>query len=312
METNQFIKATVGVVVVFLVIIVVAIPIIGGFTESSPGEMAENASTIETTDDTFLAALSPGATVSVTETEQMTINGNELPISFGSSTNLGYSYIVTKDIVICVNGANSTMVTYNNDVVLNPFPVNLNWSGTELSASFINTNASNEPVSFTVPCTEMFIYGIAGADFDMNSMLNQIGAGPEYAKLEESGGTPVYVNQDTMVIVPSNNRLLFGIGTYDNVEYNILPSGSSPSISFSLGEPDGSAIQLTGYENSGNLPAYKVAYVPMVYYISEPTEAQVSGPVADMINLVPLLLIVGLIIAAVAAFITLKSREGGA
>ena len=42
METNQFIKATVGVVVVFLVIIAVAIPIIGGFTESSLGETGTN------------------------------------------------------------------------------------------------------------------------------------------------------------------------------------------------------------------------------------------------------------------------------
>lgn len=35
METNQFIRATVGVVVVFLVITAVAIPIIGGFQGSA-------------------------------------------------------------------------------------------------------------------------------------------------------------------------------------------------------------------------------------------------------------------------------------
>ena len=73
METNQFIKATVGVVVVFLVIIAVAIPIIGGFTESSPGETGTN----EYTSGNY-AVYIPKAGTSITLTDgALNINGED-------------------------------------------------------------------------------------------------------------------------------------------------------------------------------------------------------------------------------------------
>ena len=296
METNQFIRATVGVVVVFLVIIAVAIPIIGGFTESSPG-VAETNKEMEDP-NLSLYVLEPDTVVTF-ENAKATIGDWEFQFHNSSSffcigaTGFSITMLNSGTIMTCFNGSVQTVdggqatITFNGSSIQLQ-GINVNYTGSSSSAVAVLENQTTKP---DWASSEDYVQI---SDYSTGLDLN------------------AYVNSNSVIYANSGNLGTFLIGTYDDMIMNVDTGLGGMEISFDT-ETAGDAIHLTSYTPSGPMAGsdYNI-FVPATYYTELPIEPQISGPAADMVNLVPLLLIVGLIIAAVAAFITLKSRGGGA
>lgn len=301
METNQFVMATVGIVVVFLVIITAAIPIIGGFTESSPGETAENSAVSDIT--TSLYTVNDGTTFSITmdELNKLYVNG----AIYGE-----YSFVLFDDYVLPISSSITSLFIpeQTTAAIIREMSLTVNDSGitgtitTVSPTSTISIN-STDPVYLAL-------------DHEYNDVA------PEWATpiddmvlvSTDSSTIDAYVNSDSDIITLRLDGYITGFwtGTYDD----LVPHGSvgNSSPAFTAENNDG-VVHLTGVSGAGDGSMGDTLlniFVPKTYYSILPVEPQVSGPVADMVNLVPLLLVVGLIIAAVAAFITLKSRGGGA
>lgn len=144
METNQFIKATVGIVVVFLVIIAVAIPIIGGFTESSPGETGENTATTQLRNPAGgLLELNPGITI--TWSDGVTkVNDDVVTTDSTYITLFGFDYVQF--------GASTMFATMYHDSEASQIrELTASWDGSTLS---VTTNND----SFTEQSTYAFLY----------------------------------------------------------------------------------------------------------------------------------------------------------
>lgn len=290
METNQFIKATVGVVVVYLVIIAVAIPIIGGFTESSPGETGTNSAGLY-----YGAELNEGTTISVQTTGTVTINDTVVSLNNVSVFTLANSdfYLTCTDnnSRISLDPSQDSAATYAGGI-------SLTYGDGKITGTYVENTAEQETVDVDVPLNGPLFIVITGQDPTQFSF-----GGERFAMMMSSSGPSIYVNPDTTIYAfrsgGSSDR--YSIGTYDD-----MTAFFGGTISFTEGTPDGSAIQLTGYQGSNML-----VFAPTAYYIEMPVEPQVSGLVADMVNLVPLLLIVGLVVAVVGMFVYWRADRGG-
>ena len=283
METNQFIKATVGVVVVFLVIIAVAIPIIGGFTESSPGETGTN----EYTSGNY-AVYIPKAGTSITLTDgALNINGEDF-INYNSTISFG-------NCMLSLLSDYYSIEIFGDQYLINStHAFNLTYDGNRVTGIIETTTKGDLSID-----TETAIYLQNKSDSDADYVW------AETALYAWSDGTDYHTNSNTVLYAVYSN-VAFYRGTVNDMIYYGTGDESMTITTTAAGDD---SLIITGVSTT-TLDTH--LYVPETYYAVEPVEPQVSGPVADMVNLVPLLLIVGLIIAAVAAFITLKSRGGGA
>ena len=304
METNQFIKATVGVVVVFLVTIAVAIPIIGGFTESSPGETGTNTGVSDP--EWGIYGMEDGTTITKANT-----NGDVL--FNGTAQQAAETYLFTESYCLRLTDGGDFYLPYNGpaDVADIIRSMNLSIQGDILAGTVDIMSVGGESGPRTLSDKLNFVLSS-----DAESCMTDIGYVPVNAGTADMN--PFYVNQNSEIIgFYFDAAHLYGLytGSYDSLQHIHIPNGTAtpPTMSLTIGTSDRDATQITGFTTDPDLGNKKLyLFVPSEYYIEVPVVPQVSGPVADMVNLVPLLLIVGLIIAAVAAFITLKSRGGGA
>ena len=297
METNQFIKATVGVVVVFLVIIAVAIPIIGGFTESSPGETGENSDMSGA--NRSLYSIEDAAAIVLTLGNPTTMKINDDTIELENDG--GISSIFTDEMSVGYTPNNDLLFIQDN--VFDSFSgtATINFDGSHLSITYDDTTKEFDPD---------YLYVIIPKQTSKPIWAGEI----DYVQISTNNGESTvnaYVNAASTIVASATGSPVPFVGTYDDVKQVVLPFPMEQNYAFNY-EDLGTYIKLNSYTINGEAGSQYYTFVPTTYYMELPVEPQVSGPVADMVNLVPLLLIVGLIIAAVAAFITLKSRGGGA
>lgn len=301
-QVNPFISKVIGVAVVLIVIVSVAVPTISYFTTPNPGESGEN---VEVTDASLsLFELKPNSTVEITggDNPTMTINGT---VYDAPDPNNPFA-VVCESLTASVDVRYNTPYIFYQNSASNPGSngrIVIEYDGTKLDYGFKTADK-------TVFANHVYI------------LINKTDVAPDWATgttfvqisadTDESKTVSAFVNHDSEIVAFRDNYYSNGacfFGSYDDMAENTWMFGSHQTLEFTY-EPVGDAFHITGYVVDPSDTA--TIFVPLEYYTELPDDGMVSGPAAGLINLVPLLLVVGLIIAAVAAFITLKSRGGGA
>ena len=299
-QVNPFISKVIGVVVVLIVIVSVAVPAISYFTTPNPGESGEN---VEVADASLsLFELKPNSTVEIAggDSPTMTINGT---VYDRPDPNNPFA-VVCESLTATVSTTGTPYVYHQNGASNsgNDGRLEIEYDGTKLDYGFgiVKTVFANH-VYILIDKTDV------APDWAIGTAYVQISA-----DTDESKTVSAYVNHDSEIVAFRDNYYSNGacfFGSYDEMRENTWQMGSHQTLELTY-EPVGDAFHITGYVVDPSDTA--TIFVPLEYYTELPDDGMVSGPAADLIKLVPLLLVVGLIIAAVAAFITLKSREGGA
>lgn len=301
-QVNPFISKVIGVVVVLIVIVSVAVPTVSYFTTPNPGESGEN---VEVADASLsLFELKPNSTVEITsgDSPTMTVNGT---VYDAPDPNNPFA-MVCESLTASVNVETGTPYIYyqNSAVGSTTEQIEIEYDGTKLDYSIAT------PDKKTVFANHVYI------------LINKTDVAPDWATgtayvqisadTNESKSVSAYVNHDSEIVAFRDDYYFNGacfFGSYDEMRENTWKFGSHQTLELTY-EPVGDAFHITGYVVDPSDTA--TIFVPLEYYTELPDDGMVSGPAADLIKLIPLLLVVGLIIAAVAAFVTLKSRDGGA
>lgn len=300
-QVNPFISKVIGVVVILIVIVSVVVPTISYFTTPNPGESGEN---VEVADASLsLFELKPNSTVVIAggDNPTMTVNGT---VYDAPDPNNPFA-VVCESLTATFRTTDTPCVYHQNGAATSSTrQIEIEYDGTKLDYSV------GTPDKKTVFANHVYI------------LINKTDVAPDWATgtayvqisadTNESKTVSAYVNHDSEIVAFRHEYYYNGacfFGSYDEMRENTWKFGSHQTLELTY-EPVGDAFHITGYVVDPSDTA--TIFVPLEYYTELPDDGMVSGPAADLIILVPLLLVVGLIIAAVAAFITLKSRGGGA
>lgn len=286
MEIDNIVKVTVGAAVVIIMIVAFAIPVMSGFTESSDGETGTNTPTTNIDDDPSkgLFELKPGITLTW-DGGVTTVNGDTVTTDASHFTMFAFDGIQ-------VGVTSMYAILYESSGLSQIQEITAVWDGSTLS---VTTNNDN----FTVASAYAFMMYYPSQSVPSGDWISD----NDYVMIYDFDAStptfqPAYVNEDT-IIVNMGAAGKQNIGTYDDIP----PLGSGDMIEFTTGDSEGSAIQLTGATGEGLL----AVFVPETYYISEPVEAQVSGAAATIIDIMPLIMILGAVVATVATFTYYRS-----
>lgn len=302
MDISRMTTAIVAIVVMVIVVVTVAVPILTGFTESSPGETGTN--TQVSNPEWGIYGMEDNTTITKANISADILFNGVAP----QATSI---YIFTDNYCVRFTNDNDYYIQYNgtNKDVNMIEAADLSISNGILAGTVtvLNTGGGG-----TTMISDRLIFVMSN---EAERCMTDIG----YVAINSgtSDMTPFFINEDRDIYGIYIKSFPSGLymGPYGSIQTFYVPYNQTtpPTMSLSTGMSDGDAMQITGFTTDPALGNDKIyLFVPSEYYIEVPVVPRVSGPVADMVNLVPLLLIVGLIIAAVAAFITLKSRGGGA
>lgn len=287
METNQFIKATVGIVVVFLVIVAVAIPVISGINVGTTTTLDVEGQRYRLIED----QISVSEVSSDSSSIILDINGVE------------YTYS-EEQIIMEVIGYGFKMTVVEPRGAMDDFSVQLSYiSNTGGSGTFYVSNITIEADHFT----------------NLRNGISTTLWGPVYLK-DDSGGYALFTGESVDVPIGVTfigiNTDKFGTnsGLFENgimTKYNNKEQGDiSDNYDTEPFEISDGMIHITMpvIYWPPNLGSFDMLIIPLEYTVVSDSDAAIIS----ILNIIPILMIVGLIIAAVAAFITLKPRGGGA
>lgn len=290
METNQFIKATIGIIVAFVILAVVAIPIIGGFTESSDGSEEEN----EIISFRYAAIPKSGTTLVLTggpndSAASFEIGGEEIPVlqglSFGNYALCRFDQYELRDTS---DPSGSQLILVNSFDLLYE---NGKLTGT-MNIRPVGSSATDMEIDIEDPMVVGYFLNISSFNLDWVDVL----------MTAWNDGGEFHINQNSPLLVA--DFLPYAKGTIHNMT-DLFES----TYSIDTEPTDNESLIVTSFTTSSPTT---YLYVPISYYTESPTMPTISGPIADMVNLIPLLLVVGMVLAVLATYITLKFREGGA
>lgn len=283
-QVNPFIGKVIGVVVVLIVIVSVAVPVISTLTQ--PETISNDA---ELRYSLYDAEDVPAFTIEVNHDAQ-TITMNGEPVDWPAQDS-GYravfitksynvdSYLITNDYYI-TNAGNRT--ESDGRLIWDPETKEF-WGRTSTGGS-----GSSDVEGIIIPDSDGNL-----STFD-ESFWGNVGKETYLIFMNPSRPTSV-------VGVAVNNEAI--VGNYDGfLDFSV------PSVE-NMGDAYRYDLSQTEIDISTSVQ-YEIALA--VGEVDVIVDDGDGDPVLALINLVPLLLVVGLIIAAVAAFITLKSRGGGA
>ena len=284
-QVNPFISKVIGVVVVLIVIVSVAVPVISTLTqpETITNDYELRYSVYDATDV-------PSFTIEVdSETQTITMNDEEMNWPAQAS---GYRAVILtisqgSDPVSSIVIDNNCKLTDVGASELNDGRIEWN-QDTKTLRGYSSTGSSR---GFTADKIIM-----PDPNGNLGSFSGQFwgaaGGNTYMVGLNETG-------PNTVAFSATNNEIMTGKSGYNYTITNA--SIDKTDVAYE-------------YDVSNAVIDYgpRVNYNPILAIGDIDIVVEESNPIMDMINLVPLLLVVGLIIAAVAAFITLKSRGGGA
>ena len=292
METNQFISKVIGVVVVLIVITSVAVPILSNL---SLGETHIN----ETTGLRY----SQGGDHTIEVSSGVTIDGQALPNSDGPQ--------------ICAFGPGFMVVERYGNVQIN--------RGSILEFEVLS---SSNPGTIHITENRFTITADGSTNyFDFKGIAYFADPTGE----SNLGLMPMMTNLDGFqVVVKSGTEIIVLYNPYDSSGYATVIGTEAEVVGMSINLPGfagGITEMVVGlsYSESDGLATYGPGKFTMMIgsqgrigegYVIAPVEFEMISEDQELFNsvvaVIPLILTIGLIIAAVAAFITLKSREGGA
>ena len=295
MEMNQFIKATVGVVVVLIVIVSVAVPILSNLSlgdtytndgtglryiqggdhtiEVSSGTTTIDGQAIPSSDGPRIYAFGPGFMILGGYTGVQINRGFTLEFEVLSSSNPGAVHITDDEVTISLDSGSSKLFSFNG------------------SAYFVDpTGESN--------------LGLIPMRTSMDDFQMVVKSGTEVIALWDPSISSGYAK----IIGKEAEIVDMGV----NSDSRFSGSVTKMNVGLAYSESDGLATYGPGdlviwIQSSGRAAGG---------YIIAPIEFEMISEDQELFNsvvaVIPLILTIGLIIAAVAAFITLKSRGGGA
>lgn len=282
---------------VLIVIVTVAVPILAGFTESHPGETGEN---VEISDaSTSLFELKPDSTVNITVSDDdavtMTINGT----TTYTNNNPDNPYAAICKNFTATTARGNTYVYYEN--------VAKQTSTKTIDISYDGTKATIDTGTLSILTFSVdHIYVVV----DKTDVIPNWAIDTTYVMVSNAQGSnaiDAYVNSDSTIVACRSNYDSIGacfFGTYDDMVENSYKFGNHQTLNFTY-EPIGDAIHLTAYAVDPSDTA--TVYVPLDYYVELPDDGQVTGPAADIINILPLIFAVGAVVFAIGAFIYNRS-----
>lgn len=287
MEIDNVIKVTVGVVIAIIMVVAFAIPVFSGFTESNPGVPGTNAGMDDP--DYSLYVLEPNTTITFTK------NNDEGTVTIGDWTTQ-----ITNDGVyfaIATTGFSISMIS--NSTIMAIFKGSMQVVGGD-QATIIYNGSSIELQSANV--------NFNGDASDVVAVLEKQSAKPDWAKNDEyvqisnyssNKELDAYVNPESVIYASAGNTGILLFGTYNNMVVNVDSGLGERSISFET-QTTGDAIHLISYTPSES-SAYYNMFVPATYYLELPVKAQVSGAIATIIDILPLIMVVGIMVAVAGA-----------
>ena len=284
METNQFIKATVGVVVVFLVIVAVAILVISGINVGTTTTLDVEGQRYSLIEDPITISEVSSDSSSIT----IDIAGVEYTYTEGQlmSEIIGYGF----DIAII-----------EPESAVSEFSLMLHYITPTGSESFYFSNLTIE------------------ADHFVRNNMSYDLFGPAYIK-DDSGGYALIT--EGSVDVPAHSTFIgMTANSYDSIS-GLFENGIMTKYGTDEQDEIPSNYDKEPFEISNgmihitmpviywppDIGSFDMLIIPLEYTVVSDSDAAIIS----ILNIIPLLMIVGLIIAAVASFITLKSRGGGA
>lgn len=291
METDNIVKVTVGAAVVIIMIVAFAIPVMSGFTESSPGETGTN--TGVSNPEWGIYGVEDGTTITKT--------GSSADILFnGVAPQATSIYIFTDNYCVRFTDDNDYYIPYDGtaqDVnIINTADLSINNGILSGTVKVINTSGSGNTT-----ISDRLIFVISD---EAESCMTDIG----YVAVNSgtSDMTPFFINEDRDIYGIYIDTFPSGLymGPYGSIQTFYVPYSQTtpPTMSLSTGMSDGDAMQITGFTTDpdlGNKELY--LFVPSEYYIEVPVVPQVSGAAATIIDILPLIMVVGVLVAVVGA-----------
>ena len=274
MEIDNVIKVTVGAAVAIIMVVAFAIPVFSGFTESSQGsEAANNGGSAASLG--VLYDLSEGQTIELNTTSKTTT------VNEGSPQEMLPTSIIT-DTIVMTWIANGDYHLRIGDVFESDLYSNITLSYDNGVISGTATPTDGEPVDINEPTKRFVMY--------VEKELNGIQTQTDY-QVSIGLTTSGWVNENTTVYAVSSN-ITIGWGDYKTI---LMKSASSDNpdetITPEIIETNGDAICIKIPLSVGYL------YVPTDYYIELPNEPEVSGAAATIIDILPLIMVVGILVA---------------
>lgn len=278
-QVNPFISKVIGVAVVLIVIVSVAVPVISTLTQ--PETISNDA---ELRYSLYAAEDVPSFTIAVdSETQTITMNGEAVDWPAQDSGYRAMIIAVKENDRVAVGGISNdcTIAGFGEDGTIT-------WSLEERKFTVTHDGS-----------------GVISPDINHLIMPDTNGGlGSFVGQFWGQSGQPTYVIFTTPadyinIVRGVNDETMTGSNYHYSITATPLDSRGDAYM-YDISQINVASIDHTpGYE-----AVLAIGDIDIV--------VEESNPIMDMINLVPLLLVVGLIIAAVAAFITLKSRGGGA
>lgn len=272
MEIDNIVKVTVGAAVVIIMIVAFAIPVMSGFTESSPGETGTN----EYTSGNY-AVYIPKAGTSITLTDgALNINGEDF-IDYNSTISFGNC------MLSLMSDYYSIEIFGDQYLRSSTHAFNLTYDGNRVTGIIETTTKGDLSID-----TETAIYLENNSDSDADYVW------AETALYAWSDGADYHTNSNTVLYAIYGN-VAFYRGTVNDMIYYGTGDESMTITTTAAGDD---SLIITGVSTT-TLNTY--LYVPETYYAVEPVEPQVSGAAATIIDILPLIMVVGVLVAVVGA-----------
>lgn len=280
MEIDNIVKVTVGAAVVIIMIVAFAIPVMSGFTESSPGETGTNTPT----SDQIAAYIPKSGTTFDFDTDTATIDStNYQPYQIESISFDNYN--------ISYDGSYIVRIFDSSETISTALEVNLTYDGSRVTGTVMyrGSSVSDYPVlSIDVYDPNLLVY--------TRNMDSPTWAEQTWVEWDESG--TYYIDPDSFLFIGISNEGYIR-GTLDNLTTYYL-SNPDAQANIETSATDNESLEIIGFTTTPELSSTHFM-VPQTYHTVQPVEPQVSGAAATIIDILPLIMVVGVLVAVVGA-----------
>lgn len=279
MEIDNLVKVTVGAAVVIIMIVAFAIPVMSGFTESSDGTNADNSRSSPS-----LVGVNASTTIEIDSTGEWKFNG--------VASDLERPALYTEDVMFSTSGSSTIVVTDVGGSINFITSAELSFDGSRLSGTYTEYESS---ATENIDVSTSTVLVLARTSDFTDEWVND-----DKIYCKYSSGGEFFVNSDsTLLATVGNTGALWG--TYDSMELKLGISQDSYA-QIDVVTTDNASLEIVSADMSDNT----TLYIPQTYYTSFPTEAQVSGAAATIIDILPLIMVIGVLIAAVGIFLHVR------
>ena len=303
MDIGSMARSIIGVAVVIIVIITVAIPIIGQFTEEKPGVLSTNPyDTAFDPDDSptqyYYYLIEETDTIEWNSDAGYTINGEHLNTD---DVSLATIYIVDSSNLYSFNYSNTTgrfALYVNNEglaeggtyefqilngIVYTDIPDYPQLNATHM---LIKISVIVDALSSRQSCLVIDIYGHPGGGV-----------------IDE----PLFINNnDVLFALTSSTYLSVKFAEGLSIEFGRIGNANKnwSDVTLNLVATDNDSVKLDSISFVRQSPAANLTIVfPSEYYTDLKSDAPVSGATGDIIAIIPLIMVVGVLIGAVGLFV---------